>query len=333
MKNLVLTYLFITALVGVASAQFFDKNKWEDNRHQLRFGVGACNFLGELGGKDAIGTNDFQDLELIHTRIGAFIGYKYTVYKRLHVRGDFHWGQLSGSDDTTEEAFRRNRNLHFKTHIFELSAQLEFEIPINFRRGHIYDIKGAKGWKNGGSSLYISAGIAAFRFNPQAKIDGQWVDLRPLRTEGQGLPGGADEYGYYSWGIPLGISLTKRLSHQVSLGIEAAYRYTFTDYIDDVSTVYYNPDDISLYLGGQEGDIASYLSNPSLGLAQDGLKPIVTSPGQQRGDAEDDDGYMFLMATCHVLISDNSNSSKKFTKRNRRYKRIRRGGKRKRIIF
>ncbi|NQX91081.1 MAG: hypothetical protein HRT74_02900 [Flavobacteriales bacterium] len=315
-----------------AFSQFFDKNKWEDNRHQLRFGIGACNFLGDLGGKDAIGTNDFQDLELVHTRLGAFIGYKYTLYKKLHLRTDFTWAQVSGSDDTTEEPFRRNRNLHFKSHIWELALQLEFEIPINFRKGHIYDIKGASGWKNGGSSLYISAGIAGFRYNPLAKVDGEWVELRPLRTEGQGLPNGADEYGFYSLAIPLGVSLTKRISHQVSIGFEVAYRYTFTDYIDDVSTEYYNPEDLSLFIGGSEGEIAGYLSDPSLGLAQDGLSSNVTAPGQQRGDAEDDDGYMFVMATCHVLLND-ANKSRKFSARKKRYKR--RGGRPKgrRIIF
>ena len=50
---------FLFASFG-ANAQFFNKNKWEDHRHQIRFGIGASNFLGDLGGKDGIGTNDFR---------------------------------------------------------------------------------------------------------------------------------------------------------------------------------------------------------------------------------------------------------------------------------
>lgn len=322
---------FLFASFG-ANAQFFNKNKWEDHRHQIRFGIGASNFLGDLGGKDGIGTNDFQDLEWSHTNLSAFIGYKYTLYKKLHARADFTWGQLSGNDNTTLEPFRKNRNLHFHSHIFELALMLEYEIPINFRKGHIYDIKGANGWANGGSSVYVFAGISGFRYNPRAKVDGQWIDLRPLRTEGQGLPGGPDEYGFYSLAIPLGLSITKRISHQVSLGVELSYRYTFTDYIDDVSTSYYSPEDIALYLGGEEGEVAGFLSNPSLGLAQDGRDPIVTAVGQQRGDETDDDGFMFGMFTCHVLLGDAYKSNKGFSFKKKRYKR-RGSSRKKRIIF
>ncbi|MEO0404664.1 MAG: hypothetical protein AAF193_07315, partial [Bacteroidota bacterium] len=109
-------------------------------------------------------------------------------------------------------------------------------------------------------------------------------------------------------------------------------RYTFTDYLDDVSTEYYNPEDISLFIGGSEGEIAGYLSDPSLGLAQEGLGSNVTSPGQQRGDAEDDDGYMFVMATCHVLLND-AYQNKRFSARKKRYKSRRGRPRGRRIIF
>ena len=201
-------------------------------------------------------------------------------------------------------------------------------LPIKKRKGHIYNIKGAKGWRYQGSSFFVSAGIGAFYYNPKTRLDGPWIELRPLRTEGQGLPGGADEYGSVSLCIPLGVSYSMRINKQVSIGIEAAYRYTFTDYIDDVSTDYYNPYDIALYVGGDQAEVASYLSNPSLGVAQGGLSSRVTAPGQQRGDPTDDDGYMFAMFKVHYLFKDekvgnfNAKKARYRPTRNRRSRKI-----------
>ncbi|MCH2199282.1 MAG: DUF6089 family protein [Flavobacteriales bacterium] len=313
-----------------SSAQFFDKDKWEDNRHQLSIGFGASNFLGELGGKDAIGTDDFQDLELSETRWAATIGYKYTLYKQIHLRGDFSFLQVQGDDKLTEEPFRNNRNLNFRSNIWEFALMAELELPINKKKGHIYDIKGAKGWRYRGSSFYVFGGLGVFHYNPKTLLDGQWIELRPLRTEGQGLPDGPDEYGRFSMNIPLGLSYSMRLSHQMSFGIEVMYRYTFTDYIDDVSTDYFDPNDIQLYVGGDEGEVAYYLSNPALGPAQGGLGSNVTAPGQQRGDPTDDDGYMTATFKVHFLLADQYQN--KFNPKRRRYKPVRRGRSRK-IIF
>jgi hypothetical protein len=78
------------------SGQFFDKNNWKKNRHQITVGVGASNFLGDLGGKDDIGTNDLQDLEISLTKLAASVGYKYTMYKKVYLRLGFTYGQVSG---------------------------------------------------------------------------------------------------------------------------------------------------------------------------------------------------------------------------------------------
>ena len=331
-------YIFALLLLLVsqlASGQFFDREKWRDQRHQIVVGLGASNFLGELGGKNDIGTDDFRDLELGETRFAAFLGYKYTLYKKLYLRTDLTWGQVSGNDNLTQEMFRNNRNLSFRSNLFEAAAMLEFEIPIRRRPGHIYDIKGVKGWRNQGVSLFVFGGIGGVYFNPKTYFQGQWIPLRPLRTEGQGLPGGPDEYSRLALAIPVGLALSQRISHQVSIALEASFRWTNTDYIDDVSTVYYDPSDIELYLGGSQGQVASYLSNPALGLENDGLWQRVTAPGQQRGDETDDDAYMFLMLRTNILLEDQYKYRKgKFSARNGKYRSVqRRGKKTKRIVF
>lgn len=326
MKRFILTYIFITATV-FGYAQFFNKTNWDEYRHQLEYGVGLSNFLGDLGGKDAIGTDDLQDLEKSEFNLGFYIGYKYTLYRKLYLRTDLSFARVSGDDKLTAEPFRQNRNLSFRSNIYEFAALFEFEIPINFRKGHIYDIKGAKPWKDGGSSFFIFAGVGVFHFNPQTYVEGRWVDLKPLRTEGQGLPGGAKEYSRINFSIPLGLSVTKRLGERYSMGIELSYRYTFTDYIDDVSTTYYNPYDIELYNETEDAQLAAYLSNPSLGLANDGKGNNVTAPGQQRGDPTDNDGFMLLTVKGQYHLKEKKRrrtnlNKKKFKRRVKKQKRV-----------
>jgi hypothetical protein len=326
MTKTLATFLLFVLLSLSGYGQFFNRTNWDDHRHIIEFGFGTSNFLGDLGGKDAIGTNDLKDLEKSEFHLGGYLGYKYVLNKKLYLRADLSFARVTGDDKLTAEAFRQNRNLHFRSNIFELAAMVEYEIVINFRKGHIYDIKGVSGWKAGGSSLFLYAGIGAFYFNPKALVEGEWVDLKPLRTEGQGLPGGPKEYNRVSVSLPLGVSISKRMSKTFSLGLDVSYRYTFTDYIDDVSTSYFNPYDISLYNDAATADVAAYLSNPALGVSQGGLGNIVTSPGQQRGDETDDDGYMLITLRGQYLLTEKGfyrgAKKKKFRSKVGRSKRI-----------
>ena len=95
------TLLLLLATAGL-QAQFFNKVNWEDNRHQLEVGTGASNFLGDLGGKDATGTNDLQDLEPTEYNFGAFIGYKYTILPKFYGRANLTYARVSGSDALTQ---------------------------------------------------------------------------------------------------------------------------------------------------------------------------------------------------------------------------------------
>jgi hypothetical protein len=313
----------------MASGQFFDRVNWKLDRHQFEFAIGTSNFLGDLGGDDKIGTNDLQDLEWSLWRLSAYVGYKRTIYKKLYLRTDLMFARVMGNDKLTSEPYRQNRNLHFRSNIWELSLLVEYELPIRFKRGHIYDLKGVKGWKFQGVSAFVFAGLGAFHFNPKAEVAGEWIALQPLHTEGQTLPGGPKKYRRVSISIPVGISISNRFSEYLSLGIEASYRYTFTDYIDDVSTNYYNPSDISENSDNGYADIAAYLSNPALGPGQGGLGANVTAPGQQRGDEKDDDGYMLFQVKLQKRLK---RQPPKFKKK-RRINVPQPGTKRKRRVF
>ena len=96
--------------------------------HYLEFGFGACNFLGELGGANQIGTHFVKDLEFSLTRPSAQLAYRYKHNSRLAVKVGLYYQLLKGNDNLTQEPFRNNRNLSFKSNLWELSVQGEFYI-------------------------------------------------------------------------------------------------------------------------------------------------------------------------------------------------------------
>jgi hypothetical protein len=302
-KSIFVSVLLLVA--SIASAQgFYNSNAWRKQRHELRFEIGAANFLGDLGGRDRIGSNFLYDLELNQTKFATSFNYLYYLSEKVGLRTSINFGKVSGDDALTAESFRNNRNLKFESIILETGMSIEWHF-LKEKPGNIYNVRSTTGRKLGSkgisSGFYVTAGVNAFYFNPKAEdANGSKVPLFPLKTEGQGLENGAKAYKRVSVAIPIGGGYRKNISRKLGIKIELAHRFTFTDYIDDVSTVYFDRNVLNSQVGGN----SAYFSNPQLGD-----KPaIVTAPGQQRGDATDKDGYMFLTAGIYIKLSSGKKS-------------------------
>ena len=318
-KHLLLSLLLIIPLLGSAQykkAKYKKANNFSvsksKNRKEYVIGIGAANFLGELGGANQIGTNFVKDLEFSTTRPSFQLGMRYKFAKRFAVKGGFYYQLVSGADRLTKEPYRHNRNLSFRSNIFELSAQAEFYITKE-QQGHRYKIKNAKGIKNYDFQAYVFLGIGGFYYNPQAKYGGNWVSLQPLSTEGQGLPGGPKKYKRVSLCIPYGIGVKYSLTKDWAIGLEIGMRKTFTDYIDDVSGVYYDKAELL----AAKGPTAVALSDPSLNnypieLGGDATGAMQSAAGEQRGDKTDKDAYMFVNITATYKIPYKRKTRSKF---------------------
>lgn len=289
-----IVYFFICLffLVNVSIAQmasnFNNSKNWSMNKHEIFFLVGANQFLGDLGGLNRIGTKkSLADIDMPSTRGGIGFGYRFRFHPRFATTTQLYFGLLAGNDALTEEVIRRSRNLSFRSPLLELTQKLDIIIYANEKTGARYSIHGLKGARAKADLIYVFTGISGFYFNPQTKINGKWTNLRPLRTEGQGLPGGAKPYSNFNFGIPFGIGLRIGISDMWRIGIEASYTKTFTDYLDDVSTEYYSP--TALYANG--GANAVYAANPAI------ENHSWFQEGMQRGNKKDKDAYFFLNVT------------------------------------
>lgn len=289
-KHLLVSLLLLLMIPSLSSAQRA-RARWKAYRYEWSGGIGVSNFLGELGGANQIGTNGFKDLELSATRPALCVGlrYKLSPYFALHTH--LTAGQVSGDDALTKEFFRNQRNLNFKSNIIELNVNFEASL-LSQKEGGIYRLRGIKRSSSFEASLYAFAGIGVFHFNPKGKIDGKWVALQPLGTEGQGISPARSKYKRTQLCIPIGFGGRYFFNRRWGVGLEIGVRKTFTDYIDDVSKTYYNKEAIAA-AHGQQAAALSDKSDPRLEL---------NNEGQQRGDPGDNDAYMFAIFSLHYKL-------------------------------
>jgi len=298
-------FLFIILLPLVSEAQ-----RWKRMRYEIVAAVGTTNFLGELGGANQIGTNYYKDLEMAATRYALNVGMRYKLSQSTAVKVGFSYGRLRGDDKWTQEPYRNNRNLMFKSPIIELAAQYEFSW-MKETIGSRYKVRRVRGRGRKGSDIYVYGflGVAGYYFNPKAQYNGDWVALQPLHTEGQGLIPTRKPYSRFQFAIPVGVGLKYSLNKTSSIGVEYGIRKVFTDYIDDVSTVYYDKSELAQNFG----DASAQLSDPSLTGGPSPLGPgCQTCAGQQRGDPRDLDHYMFFLITYNYKLKTTRKGLPKF---------------------
>ena len=123
-------------------------------------------------------------------------------------------------------------------------------------------------------------GINDFKVNPRAELYGEYYDLRNLGTEGQEI--GEEYYTVSGWYV-LGVGIKWDINIDWSINIEFSTRRLFTDYLDDVSTVYANPEKLRL----TRGEVSAQLADRSLALG-------LGEPNRQRGNTNDKDVYNFF---------------------------------------
>ncbi len=289
--------LAITILPVFVKAQYFFKRNGAHN--EWVFGVGPSQFLGDVGGSPSIGTHFLQDFNPQAIRYGGFVGYRYFFNPDLAVRANFTGGMLSGNDSYSSEIYRHNRNINFRSPLMELGLQAEYYFYQSSHIGHRYHIQHASGFKRLNIDGYVFVGIGGFYFNPQGQYsDGTWYNLRPLHTEGEGMPGGPAEYSQIGICIPAGIGVKYNITPQFTIGLEISDRiWTSSDYMDDTHNVYY---DYSAILS-KYGPIAAYFSDPSLHSIIQPIEP--DKAGEERGDPKHNDTYMFSFITVTYSTS------------------------------
>jgi hypothetical protein len=253
--------------------------------HAGEFGIsiGAGHYFGDLNTRAAVNRPKFA--------AGVFFTKQFSNYIGLKIAGNY--AQLGYSDAYSKNEAQKIRNLSFNTSIWELSLNGQF----NFFKFY----PGMEGYS---WTPYVSLGVGIFSYDPYAYLTvngtSQKVFLRPLGTEGQGDTAYPDRKPYSPMGIcmPLSVGIKYNLTREINFFAEVGYRFTNTDYLDDVSLTY-APDAVGrTTLANGEPTIAYLLSDRSYEYGTPiGIK------GRQRGNSKQKDAYMIAQIGISFNIS------------------------------
>lgn len=283
-KGVHLLRLFSLIVIGITSIDVCEAQLWKRHRGEIFFSGGASQMLGDLGGGTGVGQNSLADLNLEATNFVFSTGFKYRVTPEVTARLGLSWARVSASDEFSQDnQGRRNRNLSVRTDVIELSPMLEFyiikdKLPLNLSLGRRYRRHG----QGASFSLYVATGFTMFYYNPQAQLGNTWHNLRPLSTEGQGIAPASGLYSEFSFALPVGLGFKLNLTRDWSIGVEGQARFTATDYLDDVSTTYYDNEAIANARGPVAAELADRRIENSGGA------------GGIRGNPDNNDVYFML---------------------------------------
>lgn len=185
---------------------------------QLGFSAGSSVYLGDMDTPNY--ADKFKDL---NPAFGFF--FRQPVNNHFSFKLNFIRGTLSAADSTSTLEWQQTRNMSFRTPYTELGAFIEYDV---------FDITSPQSlswW-----TPFFTIGVGYFHFNPTTILDGKLIDLQPIGTEGQGLNGYAAPYSTNIMSLPIGGGFKFRLTRVISVQAQMINRFTFTDYIDDVSS-------------------------------------------------------------------------------------------------
>ena len=248
-------YYSIALIIGGLLLAFsYDSYGQKFNPSNRYFSIGGClnamNYIGDLDPGPS-----FVSPGIKFTRYNFGVTALYRLKPRFSVRGTVSWGRIAGSDEKNSNYAEKNinrkfRNLSFRNDIIEVKADVVIDLFEN--RG--------KYPKRVDYTPYMFVGLAYFHHNPKAQTaDGNWVSLRELSTEGQGLDGGPKRYSLHQIALPIGVGFRYKLAKHLDLAFEIGWRFTTTDYIDDVGGNYYDKEK----LRAAKGDLAVSMSDRS----------------------------------------------------------------------
>ena len=257
--------------------------------------AGIAGYAGDLGG--ALGSGRFKDFDAGLFRPMVNINATHRMSPWASFRPGLTLGKVAGDDNslvsTAGGLGLRGRNLSFRTLIAELSVLADVN-PLYIFKSYAE--------QEHNFYPYISLGLGAFYFSPQANLNGAWVDLRPLRLEGQGFPQYPQnkQYSKVQVSVPMGAGFKYYISSKYYIGAEGMVRKTFTDYLDDVSTRYIDPALFSTYLSARNASLSAQLYN-RYDENSGGPRP---GPNGQRGNPENDD-YFYTISLRFGIVLNN----------------------------
>ncbi len=274
--------------------------RWKQERHSIVFAAGVSHFMGDLGGgaEDAAHFFGVRDLDIEATRPVLAVSYRYRLFKPVALKAGLGWALIAADDKNSKSIGRNLRNLHFRSNLFSVHFHAEYyflqeNLNPRYVYSHVHSLRNF--------SAYVFLGASYNMFNPKAKLDGKWLELQPLCTEGQGIDDNPAPYKKHAFGFPIGLGVKYAFTRNLTIGIEISNTYTTSDYIDDTHHKYFDNERIRSTYGEDAARLADRHLQP------DGTPHLVPKPSGHpiRGNPNYNDAFIFTNVTLtYKLLKD-----------------------------
>ncbi|MBL0300939.1 MAG: hypothetical protein IPQ23_04430 [Cytophagaceae bacterium] len=288
--------LIIIQSFGQKKDGIFSRKKIVNQYSTVGIGGGSSHYFGDL----APYTYAYYGL-YTNVRWNGTINYTRYLSEKLAARASFTYARIYGDDYTFSNrnieklASQAIRNLHFRNDLKEFTVSGIYNLLPQYN-------KGPKGRNT--FMPFVSAGLGFYGHNPKAILRTSatqtystkderkdWVALYGYNTSGQNLPGSTiKKYSLVQIVAPVSVGFRIKVGKSWDFSAEAGFRYTPTDYLDDVGNTVY-PDFALLEANfGLNAPLMSYRANEDFHAASGAnrisqflnaatIKGMVTSSG------------------------------------------------------
>ena len=272
MKNSPKTLLALSFCLVCFNFNLLSQN--ESKGTWLGLFIGKMNYQGDLNP---------SSFKFAHSKPTAALTVRQSFNKWLSVKGGFAIGSIEAADRYNRD-YLKKRNLSFYTTIKEVSLSLETSL---------LDLSTTR------FTPYIHGSVSLYHFNPWAYDNsGTKTFLQPLSTEGQGLSQFPKQKPYRLTQLNVGYGVGARyaINENMNFGVEFSQRKTFTDYLDDVSSMYVDQNALLQAKGAKAVEMAFRGDELPGGSAYPGH-------GEQRGTPSEMDWYYFFGVNIEMKFS------------------------------
>jgi hypothetical protein len=269
LRHLIIIVFALSSLYS--KAQNFLSWQYNDRYFSIQAGSGHSMYLGELNSSYTVQNLPSNATLAVEARLLSRLSARLEGSRYLLKAGDYN---------AADGSYERQRNLSFFSTNYEFTLQ-----SVWFMKPYEGDF-----FKRLPIDPYLSFGVGFSTYDPMTRFNGQDVQLRPLKTENV-------EYGKSTLILPASIGLKLKVNDFINLMLEVSYRYTFTDYLDDVSTVYpeVSEDNVRSLLINRKNEVAV--------INSDAYQRIVS--GSARGDSRFNDQYILFSYRLEFYIPNN----------------------------
>lgn len=222
-------------------------------------GAGVAYYMGDL--------SDGINMKHLGLGLNLSLGGTYRLTEHVSLRSELRYYQVQADQKYSRNA---KNNLSFRTRNPDFYVGAQGDLFAFSRKSRV--------------NPYLFVGVGTTLLNPKAELQGTWYSLPSLTTEGV-------KYSRTPLLVVAGIGATYALTDRWGLGLELCNNFINSDYLDDVSTFYPQPDALP-------NDLARRLSDraPEIGQAPN-------QSGFQRGNPKVKDSYVFLSVKAQYLLT------------------------------